>query len=370
MSRFGLLALAIGCALSGVGYGSPQQPSAPSASGASAQSPAAMLPSTTAVPMTAAVLRLQGACKPETGAAASPPGCVSSLTREQFEKLIASLTPPDRPPMPPDKRRMFATQYAKLLTFADAARVMGLQDDPRVQEIFEFAKNQILTEALNQKITEEYSHPTDQQITDYYNQNSRKYLEVTLERIIIPRLTAKSDKPAPSAAEEQAYAEKIRERWIAGEDADKLQKEASEHAASPGAPPATQMGARRPGSLPEAHESVFNLKAGEISELFSDPAAFYIYKAVSVRQVPLSEVKASISAALQKQMVADRIQQIQNSVTPVLNEAYFSPMRPPSVPAGATQPEHGIAPPSGDGGTRPSSSSSAQQPQNPPPPPR
>ena len=109
---------------------------------------------------------------------------------------------------------------------------MGLQNDPRVQEIFKFAKNQILTEALNQKITAEYSHPTDQQITDYYNHNSSKYLEVTLQRIIIPRLTANLISRA-KRAEEKAYAEKIRERWIAGQDADKLQKEASEHAGRP-----------------------------------------------------------------------------------------------------------------------------------------
>ena len=55
------------------------------------------------------------------------------------------------------------------------------------------------------------------------------------------------------------------------------------------------IGARRPGSLPEAHEGVFELKAGEFSPVYSDPAAFYIYKVVSVREVPLSEVKAQIT---------------------------------------------------------------------------
>jgi hypothetical protein len=294
--------------------------------------------------MTAPVLTLQGACKPEAGAATPAPGCVSSLTREQFEKLITSLTPPDRSPMPPDKRRTFATQYAKLLTFADTARAMGLENDPRVQQIFSFAKNQILTEALNQQIFEQYSHPTDQQIADYYNQNSSKYKEVTLQRIVIPRFTANADKPKLSEAEEKAYAEKIRQRWVAGEDADKLQKEVSQHAASPGVP-TTTMGARRPGSLPEAHESVFNLKAGEVSELFSDPASFYIYKVISARQVPLSEVKASMITALQRQMAVDRIQQIQNSVTPVLNEAYFGAEQPASGPASAPPPSTGTAQP-------------------------
>ncbi|MGB7553685.1 MAG: peptidylprolyl isomerase [Candidatus Korobacteraceae bacterium] len=368
MPRFGLLALAIWCAVSYSSYALQQQPSAPSAPGANEQSSSsAPVASATAVPMTEPVLTLKGACKAATGATAPPAGCVSSLTREQFEKLITSLSPPGRPPMPPDKRRTFATQYAKLLTFADAARAMGLENDPRVQDIFNFAKDQILTEALNQQITTEYSHPTEQQIADYYNKNGSKYLEVTLQRIIIPRLTATTDKPKPTEAEEKAYAEKVRERLIAGEDADKLQKEASEHAGSPGPPPSTQVGARRPGSLPDAHESVFNLTAGEVSELFSDPGAFYVYKVVSVRQVPLSEVKESISNALQRQMVTDRIQEIQNSVTPVLNEAYFGPEAPPGAPTGMTPPGRGM-PVGPAGGPPPPGRGPAQQPQSPPPP--
>ena len=68
-----------------------------------------------------------------------------------------------------------------------------------MQEIFTFAQNQILAEALNQHYMEEYAHPTDQQIQDYYDQNQKKYLEVTLQRIIIPmqqvqRRQAKADR--------------------------------------------------------------------------------------------------------------------------------------------------------------------------------
>ena len=132
--------------------------------------------------------------------------------------------------MPPDVMRNFATQYAKLLTFSDAARAMGLENDPRVLQIMQFAKNQILTEALNQHITEEYSHPTDQQIEDYYKQNSKKYVEVTLQRIIIPRNQGTAEKPKPSEADEKAYADQIQKRWVAGEDPEKLEKEATEHA--------------------------------------------------------------------------------------------------------------------------------------------
>ena len=47
---------------------------------------------------------------------------------------------------------------------------------------------------------EEYSHPTDQQIQEYYDQNKKKYMEATLQRIIIPMQQEAADKPKPDRA--------------------------------------------------------------------------------------------------------------------------------------------------------------------------
>ena len=107
--------------------------------------------------------------------ASSPRAAFPRLTRQQFEQLTGALQPADKGPVPPDIRRRFATQYAKLLTLSDAARELGLENDPKVQQIFTFARNQILAEALNQHYVEKYSHPTDQQIQEYYDQNKKKY---------------------------------------------------------------------------------------------------------------------------------------------------------------------------------------------------
>jgi hypothetical protein len=302
--------------------------------------------------MDQAVITLKNVCQPKAGATTPPAGCVSSLTREQFEKMTKALQQPDKPPMPPDVMRNFASQYSKLLVFADAARELGLENDPRFRQILQFATNQILTDALNQHIIQEASHVSDQQIEDYYKQNPKKYVEATLLRIIVPRTAASGDKPKPSDAEEQAYADKIRERWVAGEDPVKLEKEAMEHAGLTTAPPDVNVGARRPGTLPEAHEPVFDLKPGEVSPVFSDPGSLYIYKLVSLRQVSLSDVKATISSTLQRQMITDKIQQIQSSATIVLNEAYFGPETAPTprqttiIPKGAgAKPDSGSAPP-------------------------
>lgn len=295
------------------------------------------------------VITLKGACQAKDEGT-PPTNCVSSLTREQFEKLTSALQQNDKP-VPPDVRQRFAKQYAKLLILSDAARQLGMENDPRVQQIFAFAKTQILAQSLDQHYMEEYAHPSDQQIQDYYNQNIKKYTEVTLQRISIPINQANPDKPKPSDDEQKAYAVKIRERWVAGEDPAKLEKEVYEHAGYTSTSPDVNLGARRPGSLPPTHETVFELKATEISQPFNDAAAYYIYKAVSVRVVPLSEVKSTIETTLQRQMYQDKIQQIQTAVTPQLNEAYFGPDIP-EQPAGMRpgMPGRPGGPPMGPGG--------------------
>jgi hypothetical protein len=338
MLRFTLLALAMSCAIAYPGYGQQAAPQTPPAQApAAAPAPAkATTPSVSAVPMTTPVLTLKGACPAKNGVA--PKGCVSSLTRQQFEQLTSALQPADKGPVPPEIRRRFAAQYAKLLILSDAARGLGLENDPKVQQIFNFARNQILAEALNSHYVEKYSHPTDQQVQEYYDNNKKKYVEATLQRIIIPMQQATAEKPKPDQEAQKVLADKLRQRWVAGEDPSKLEKEAMDSNEVKTTPPDVNVGARRPGSLPEAHEAVFDLKAGEISPVYSDPAALYIYKVVSIRQVPLTDVKTQISQTLQRQMYSDKLEEIQKEVTPELNDAYFGPETAPTVPQSVIRP--------------------------------
>ena len=363
-----MLALAMSCAMTCTGYAQmAPQPTPPPAAG---QNPTAAEPAKPAapdvskIPMSEPVITLKGACPAKNGVV--PKGCTSSLTRQQFEELTGALQPADKGPVPPEVRRRFAAKYAELLTLSDAAREMGLENDPKVQQIFTFARNQILAEALNQHYVTEYSHPTDEQIQKYYDENKKKYLEATLQRIIIPMQQVTPDKPKPDQDAQKALAEQLRTRWVAGEDPTKLEKEAMDSSSVKTTPPDVNVGARRPGSLPEAHEAVFDMKAGDISPVYSDPAAFYIYKVVTIRQVPLADVKSSISQTLQRQMYTDKMAEIKTSVTSVLNDAYFGPdvpaptgpsiIRPgrpggPGGPGGARAP--GMGPGAGPGSGTP-----------------
>jgi hypothetical protein len=89
---------------------------------------------------------------------------------------------------------------------------------------------------------------------------------------------------------------------------------------------------------------VFRLKAGEISQVFSDPAAYYIYKAASIREIPVSEVRDSISKTLQQRQMQDKLDEIGKSAKPVLNEVYFGPAPVPAGPMPGGRPNPAGAP--------------------------
>lgn len=320
-------------------------PAARAAAAAAAGNAETLPPSASAVGMDQSVITLKGECEPK-GDSTPSKDCVSTVTRDQFEKLAHAL----QPGMSIDAKRQFATNLARLLVYSDAARALHLENDESVKLIMQFVGNQVLAEGLKRHYTEEFSHVSDQQVQDYYNQNRAKYVEVTLQRIFIPTNPGTSDKPAKSDTEQIATAEKFRERWVAGEDAVKLQQAAFDaQGLTSGAAPEVDMGARRPGSLPASQEAVFQLKAGEVSQVFHDPAASFIYKAVSVREVPVSEVKDSIVKTLQQQLLQDKMEEIGKSATPVLNDDYFG------IPPTQASPTPSVGP--GPGGAQQSSAS-------------
>ena len=78
----------------------------------------------------------------------------------------------------------------------------------------------------------------------------------------------------------------------------------------------------------------------------TDAAASYIYKMVSVRQIPLADVKNSITKDIHNQELRDKIMQISESMTPELNEAYFGPEKSASMAPepGTPGPEGASAP--------------------------
>lgn len=290
----------------------------------------------------AAVITIKGLCSTTASkaagnktagaaAAAKSATCETVVTRKQLELLIDSV----RPNLPAAQRRMLAQQYAELLIVANAATKAGLEKDPKVQEQLQLSKLQVLASSYNREIQQEEANVPQADIEKYYQENAAKYEQAKLLRIYVPMILTEEGKP-PDAAATKALAEKLQQRAAAGEDFDKLQKEAFTAANNKGTPPSADIGERRRSTLPPREaDTVFGLKAGEVSPPLEEPSGFSIYKVVSKDQVPLDKVREEIKTTLGRERIRERMEKVRNSLKPTYNEAYFGSGTPPAS-AGAS----------------------------------
>jgi hypothetical protein len=120
-------------------------------------------------------------------------------------------------------------------------------------------------------------------------------------------------------------AEELRTKAVAGSAFMQLQKEAYAAAGSTQVPPNPSLGQVTFSSLPTNHASVFNLKPGEVSQIFSDPTGHYIYKLDAKETEPMGEVADEIRKTLQNHHREQVIQAVKQPIATQINEAYFGP---------------------------------------------
>ena len=330
----------------------------------------------TTVAPDAAVITIQGICdtpaaKVAAGSAQPKSACKTVITRAQFEGLASAL----QPNMNPAMKRRLADLYPKMLVMAHEARKRGLENDPKYKEILQFAKLQILSQELSRSLKDESEKIPDADIEKYYKDNVSAYQQADMKRLFIPKEKQtesaenesedsdqapgpaksaakpeqakatdqksadqnKADEEAKKTADEQAMkkeAETLHTRAAAGEDFDKLQKEAFDAASIKGTPPSTSVGKLTPSEVPVTHRAVLDLKAGQVSDLITEPNGYYIYKVISKNTKPLAEARDQIRATLAQQRMQDTVQKIQESAKTDLNETYFAAAAPAGMPPG------------------------------------
>ena len=351
--------------LTGLAYGQAAPPATPPAAGAKAEqsAPAATdkAPEVKIGPDDT-VITLKGFC---ADASQQGDACKTAITRAQFEKLAEAL----QPGMSPAIRRQLATAYSRMLRMSTAAEKRGLDKNPKFDEMMNFARMQILSQELSRALQEDSNKVSDGDIEDYYKKNQANYEQATFARIFIPRAkqivntppkpkagaagaktsTKAATPQAPTEAQKKAAEEAmtklaavIRARAAKGEDPDKLQKEAYTAAGLPGNAPNTKMERVRRTTLPTNHQTAMDLKAGEVSEVISDPnSGHYIYKLISKETLAPGDdkVKTEIRNTISGQRYRDSMQGFQGNVD--MNDAYFGPTQGPRMP----MPPRGAKPP-------------------------
>lgn len=244
--------------------------------------------------------------------------------------------------MPVPLRLKVANAYARNIRMATAAEARGLDKTPEFEEEMRYGRIQLLAQDLDRALKADANDISDDDLSNYYEKNRSTLEQATLARIFVPHSKKlapdKSNDEAQKAAAADAMtkvAADLRARAVKGEDPDKLQIEAYAEAGIERTTADTKLERVRRATLPPQHESVMELKPGEVSEVFSDPAgAHFIYKMIGKETLTLEEAKAEIRTALSTQRYRDSMKGFQGNV--VFSDAYFNP--PGASPA---HPERG-----------------------------
>jgi hypothetical protein len=276
--------------------------------------------------------------------------CKTIVTRAQFEKLTEALQPGMSLPV----RLQVANSYAKIMQMAAAAENRGLEHSSVFAEEMRYARMQLLSQDLSRALQEEANHISDTELEDYYEKNRSAFEEATVARIFIPHTkqlanagpkrqsmivnahaTARAEETKATTASGEAQnqldelfmtelAADLRRRAANDEDPEKLQAEAYAAAGVPGVIPQTAMQHVRRATLPPQHESVMDLKPGEVSQVFSDPGGgHFIYKMIGKWVLTFENAKPEIRAQISTQRFRDSMKPFQDDT--IFNDAYFNP---------------------------------------------
>lgn len=275
----------------------------------------------TTKPGSEAAITLEGVCPAGTpGGKAFAKTCKTVITSGEIDRLIESLNPQ----MTPTVKQNLGRSLAEWTAYAAKARELGLDKTPDFAELLRFARTQLLAQTLARNYQKKAETITPAEVQSYYDAHKTDFEEFNFLRVIVPRETPAKDKPVDEAAETQ-FAQQIRDRLAKGEDAKALQTEAFKHASQPAQEPPVEINGRKRGSLPPSQASIFDLKAGEVSQVLPDPSAFFIYKVVSRTVAPLDKASAEVKKAIAKERLDNVVKELNSQFEIKLSDSYFGP---------------------------------------------
>lgn len=282
------------------------------------------------------VITVQGVCDKSAATA----DCKTVVTRAEWEKLVNVL----QPNMPKPAQKQLASRYVQAIILASKAREMGLDKGPEFDEQMYLARLQLLARLAGEHIQKDSTKLSDAEIESYYNQHKADFKTISYDKIFVPKQkqgTTSAAATGPDAekkrqaaeAEMKAEAEKLRTRAAAGEDFTKLQQEAYDFAGMKLTASSTRVDKVKKNALLANDASIFDLRKGEVSPVFTDPQGFMIYKVEDTQEQPLADVKEEVSRAAQQEKLKSVSEDIQKSATEntKYDDAYFAVPAPPTL---------------------------------------
>jgi len=173
------------------------------------------------------------------------------------------------------------------------------------------------------QIEEQAANVPASEIQKYYTDHQANFDEGEVLRLTIPKAAATESGQPLDASAVKATADALRARAAAGEDFDQLQQAAYKELGLEAPPSATKLNKVRRTRLAPDEAKVFELKAGEVSEVMESPGAFVILKLDSKQSIPIETAGSEIKAILRQARLEQEIQSASKNVKAQFNLTYL-----------------------------------------------
>ncbi|MBA3916279.1 MAG: peptidyl-prolyl cis-trans isomerase [Acidobacteriales bacterium] len=291
------------------------------------------LPSTATLPATYPIITISKPCSQTKAAGAKKAGpCQTVITRTEFEALVHAINPR----MPKAEQQELAERYGTALALSQEAIRRGMDHEKDVKALIHYQQISVLANAMTKDIYRENTTSDPEAVEAYYNSHKDKFERFSFERIYIPAEKQAVAQPADSGngepdtrPEMKALADKIYARAKAGEDFDKLQREAFK-AADITTEPTAKIDNLRSGDLSTVQNVIFDMKPGEMSPLLTDASGYFIYKLVSRVVPPYKEVHDAVDLQLQQETHTKSMKDLEALAKTQVNKKYFDDYDPPA----------------------------------------
>ena len=277
-----------------------------------------------------------------TAAQSSSPGKIvlkvgdESVTQGELEAVVNSLTPQAQKSMSVQGRRPLGDQVALMLILSQEGASHHLDSTAAFQRVLAMARRQILAQAEYQEIVRR-SVVTPEETSRYFAAHQSEFAEAQIEQVVIRKKPegAKEGTPGFTAEEAKTRAEEIRQALSSGNDPKKVAEkyQVPNLVRVDAEPYLVHRGALRA----DMEKAAFELKDGQVSEVFDLGQALVFFKLVSNKVGELKNVSSQIENTLRQQKINGALDALKKNAKVWMDDGYFAA---PSLagPQGAVKP--------------------------------
>ena len=179
---------------------------------------------------------------------------------------------------------------------------------------------------------------TPEEIGKYYAAHQSDFEEVRIYQVVIRKKPegAKEAIPGLTAEEAKTRAEEIRKAMSSGDDPKKVadQFQVANVVRVDAEPYPLRRGALRA----DMEKAAFELKEGQVSEVFDLPQSLLFFKVASHKVRELTDVSSQIENTLRQQKVNSAVDELKKNAKVWLDDSYFTPPSQPGTQGAAKPP--------------------------------